>query len=182
MMGSVMVLDEAYKGPSQMTSDKGENEMSEKKILYLHGLAGNKPGPRRDALLALGYEVISPTLPADDMASAVEIAKTNLDGVDLVIGSSRGGAVAMRLETDKPVLLLAPCWKPYGVEGRVPNGRTTIIHGFHDEVVPYEDVETLAAKNGIADKLLLVSDDHGLSGSVDLIAMMATSILSGELD
>jgi hypothetical protein len=150
-------------------------------VLYLHGLGGRRDGPRTERLKELGFEVVYPELPADDYARSVEIAQAHLDGVDLVIGSSRGGAVAMTLKTDKPVLLLAPAWKMCGIEPTVPNQRTSIVHGLADERVPHTDSEELAGRCGIGGNLILVSDNHSLTDSVDLIPMLATEMMDGEL-
>jgi len=152
------------------------------KVLYLHGLGGKRPGPRTEDLEKLGHEVVYPELPhGDGYEKAVEVAKAHLDGVDLVIGSSAGGAVAMALKTTVPVLLLAPAWKMVGAEPTLPSPTTYVIHGFEDERVPCGDSEELMERNGAGDRLVLVSDGHSLKASLDLIVMTATSLLGGDL-
>ena len=94
--------------------------------------------------------MLYPDLPPNDYAKAVEIAQAHVYGVSLVIGSSRGGAVAMGLTTDTPLLLLAPAWKMCGITPTLPNERTYIIHGLADERVPHEDSEELAG--GVRDR------------------------------
>ncbi len=152
-----------------------------KRVLYLHGLGGRRAGPRTERLIDLGYGVVYPDLPPDDFARSVEIAQAHLAGVDLVIGSSRGGAVAMALKTDKPVLLLAPAWRMSGIEAMVPNQRTFVIHGLADELVSYEDSDELAGRCGIGGNLLLVTDDHSLSNSTELIVALTQEVLNAEL-
>lgn len=154
---------------------------SKKRVLYLHGLGGRRDGPRTERLKELGHDIVYPELPSDSYARSVEIAQAHLDGVDLVIGSSRGGAVAMGLKTDKPVLLLAPAWRMCGIEPTVPNPRTVIIHGLADVRVPHEDSEELAGACGIGGNLILVSDSHSLSNTTDLIVTVAQEVLNGEL-
>lgn len=154
---------------------------SKKRLLYLHGLGGRRDGPRTERLKELGYDIVYPELPPDDYARSVEIAQAHLDGVDLVIGSSRGGAVAMGLTTDTPVLLLAPAWKMCGIEPTVPNERTYIVQGLADERVPHTDSEELAGEAGVVGNLILVTDNHSLTDSVDLIVMLATEMMDGEL-
>lgn len=151
------------------------------KVLYLHGLGGKRSGPRTEMLEAMGHEVVYPELPADDYEKAVEVAKEHLDGVDLIIGSSRGGAVAMGLTTDKPVLLLAPAWRMMGIEPKLPGPNTYTIHGFEDERVVSTDSEELMAANGAVDKLVLVSDGHSLRDSVPVIIFTAAAMLDGSL-
>jgi len=152
-----------------------------KRVLYLHGLGGRRAGPRTERLIDLGYGIVYPDLPPDDYAHSVEIAQAHVTGVDLVIGSSRGGAVAMGLTTDKPVLLLAPAWKLCGIQPVVPNERTYIIHGLADERVPHSDSEELAGACGIGGNLILVTDKHSLTDSLDLILMLAQEMMEGDL-
>ena len=71
------------------------------KILYLHGLY-SRPGGRKPTFLReRGHEVINPGMPDDDFAASVRIAQHAYDAgsPEVVVGSSRGGAVAMNLET-----------------------------------------------------------------------------------
>lgn len=86
----------------------------------------------------------------------------------------------MGLKTDTPIILLAPAWKMCGVRPTVPNRRTSIVHGMADERVPYTDSEELAGACGIGGNLLLVTDDHSLADSVDLIIMLAAQIVEGD--
>lgn len=153
---------------------------SKKRLLYLHGLGGRRDGPRTERLKELGHDIVYPDLPPGDYARSVEIAQAHLAGVDLVIGSSRGVAVAMGMKTDTPVILLAPAWKMCGIEPVVPNQRTYIVHGLADERVPHTDSEELAGDAGVGN-LILVTDNHSLTDSVDLIIMLATEIVEGEL-
>ncbi len=155
--------------------------VSKKRVLYLHGLGGRRAGPRTERLIDLGHDIVYPELPSDDYAHSVEIAQAHLDGVDLVIGSSRGGAVAMGLKTNSPVLLLAPAWKMCGIEPTVPNQRTYIVHGMADERVSHTDSEELAGRCDIGGNLILVTDSHTLPDSLDLILTLAQELLDDDL-
>ena len=69
------------------------------KILFLHGWQ-SKPGGLKPTYLAQhGHEVINPALPDEDFAAAVRIAEQELarGQPDVIVGSSRGGAVAMNI-------------------------------------------------------------------------------------
>jgi hypothetical protein len=88
------------------------------KILFLHG-TGSKPGDVRASYLKNhGHEVLNPALPDDDFDDAVRIAQAEYDEghPDVVVGSSRGGAVAMNINSgDTPLVLLCPAWKAWGI-------------------------------------------------------------------
>jgi alpha-beta hydrolase superfamily lysophospholipase len=69
-----------------------------------------------------GHEVFNPKLPDEDFAEAVKIAQAELDKhqPQVVVGSSRGGAVAMNINTsDARLILLCPAWR---VTKEVANG------------------------------------------------------------
>src|SRR4051794_33083590 len=112
------------------------------KILYCHGRDGSPNGQKAVALRDAGHEVIAPALPADDWEVSVRAAREALASAvpDVLVGSSRGGAVAMRASAGStvPLVLLAPAWRRFGVEPVV--GRDTrILHGIKDDVVPLAD-------------------------------------------
>ena len=69
-------------------------------ILFLHGWQSIPGGVKPTYLADHGHEVINPRLPDDDFAQAVRIAQNEFDKhqPDVVVGSSRGGAVAMKLK------------------------------------------------------------------------------------
>jgi predicted alpha/beta hydrolase family esterase len=96
--------------------------------------------------------------------------------VDVVVGSSFGGAVVLELlrrgAWKGPTVLLCPAhlrvaeragvpWTP--LERRAELERTLIVHGREDEVVPYEHSVQLAEELGA--ELRTVSDDHRLTRS-----------------
>src|SRR6516162_6352776 len=95
------------------------------KILYLHGL-GSKPGGVKPTFLAsLGHSVINPGMPDDDFGASVRIAQATYDEgrPEVVVGSSRGGAVALNLDTGAtPLVLIAPAWRRWGTARTVRPG------------------------------------------------------------
>ncbi len=84
------------------------------KILFLHDWQ-SVPGDIKPTFLARhGYDVINPKLPDEDFNEAVRIAQAEFDKhqSDVVVGSSRGGAVAMNIQIGKNrLVLLCPTWK-----------------------------------------------------------------------
>lgn len=92
-------------------------------------------------LMSLGHSVKSPSLGDFSFKNSVTIAQQAHDEFqpDVIVGSSRGAAVAMNLETTKPLILLAPAWKTFGGASNIDNKRCTIIHSANDDVVPFDD-------------------------------------------
>ena len=96
------------------------------KILFLHGWTSTPGGRKPTFLREHGHEVINPALPDDDFEESVRIAQARHQqhDPDVVVGSSRGGAVAMNIDSgDTPVVLLCPAWKTWG---RVTASGTTL--------------------------------------------------------
>lgn len=65
------------------------------KILFLHGLHSVPVGVKPTYLKDRGHTVINPALPDDDFAAALAIAQAEYDQhkPDVIVGSSRGGAL-----------------------------------------------------------------------------------------
>ena len=66
------------------------------KILYLHGWATVPGGVKPAFLASQGNEILNPALPDDDFDAALATAQAEFDQhhPDVIVGSSRGGAVA----------------------------------------------------------------------------------------
>lgn len=133
------------------------------KILFLHGWTSVPGGKKPTYLKEHGHEVINPHLPDDDFEKAVQTAQAEYDQhmPDVIVGSSRGGAVAMNIDSkDTPLVLLCPAWKNWGTATTVkPN--TIILHSRQDDVIPFADSEELVVSSGLsADKLIEIGDDH----------------------
>ena len=73
------------------------------KILFLHGWTSTPGGVKPSYLKTHGHTVLNPALPDGDFEAAVRIAQAEFDQgkPDVVVGSSRGGAVAMNINTGK---------------------------------------------------------------------------------
>jgi alpha-beta hydrolase superfamily lysophospholipase len=145
------------------------------KILFLHG-TGSKPGDvRASYLVEHGHDVLNPALPDDDFDAAVRIAQAEYDQgkPDVVVGSSRGGAAAMNIDSgDTPLVLLCPAWKRYGTATNTkPN--TTILHSRADERVPFSESEELVRSSGLPSSSLIdVGTKHRLTDPDSLAAML----------
>lgn len=142
------------------------------KVLFLHG-TGSKPGDVRASYPI--HDVLNPALPDDGFDEAVRIAQLTYDQgkPDVVVGSSRGGAVAMNIDSgDTPLVLLCPAWKRYGTATSAkPN--TTILHSRADERVPFSEAEELSQRSDLPLSALIdVGTEHRLADEESLEAML----------
>ena len=122
-------------------------------ILFLHGWQSTPGGIKPTYLKDHGHTVLNPALPDDDFDAAVRIAQAEFDRhqPDVVVGSSRGGAVAMNINTGTtPLVLLCPAWKRWGTAKTVKPG-TVILHSRADDVVPFVDSVELVRNSGLPD-------------------------------
>ncbi|NLX99643.1 MAG: GNAT family N-acetyltransferase [Rhodopirellula sp.] len=144
------------------------------RILFLHGWQSTPGGLKPTHLKSHGHEVLNPALPDDDFDAAVRIAQDEYDRhrPDVVVGSSRGGAVAMNIDSgDTPLVLLCPAWKQWGTATKV-KASTTLLHSRTDEVVPFEDSENLRNNSGLPESaLIVVGTEHRLADPESLEAM-----------
>jgi hypothetical protein len=142
------------------------------KILFLHGWNSVPGGVKPTYLKDHGHDVINPALDDNDFAAAVATAQGEFDKhqPQVVVGSSRGGAVAMNINIgDSKLVLLCPAWKNWGTARRVrPN--TVILHSRADDVIPFADSEELAKTSGA--KLIEVGSDHRLAEPAPLSVML----------
>jgi hypothetical protein len=145
------------------------------KILFLHGWNSVVGGVKPTYLKDHGHEVINPALPHDDFPAAVRIAQAAFDEhrPAVVVGSSRGGAVALNIESgDARLVLLCPAWKKYGTV-KIAKPDTVILHSRADDVVPFADSEELVRMSGLpASALIEVGTDHRLADPEPLAAML----------
>ncbi|HWG42978.1 MAG TPA: DUF6717 family protein [Gemmataceae bacterium] len=146
------------------------------KILFCHGLESSPNGRKATALRDAGHDVLAPPLPKDDFEPCVRMAAKSLAECrpDAIVGSSRGGAVAMRIASvsSVPLVLLAPAWRRFGVTPAVRRD-TRILHGIKDDVVPLADSIELEQRNNLAaENLIPVNDDHRLASPLALAAFL----------
>jgi hypothetical protein len=142
------------------------------RLLFLHGWQSVPGGVKPTYLKDHGHEVINPKLPDEDFAEAVRIAQTEFDTQQpqVVVGSSRGGAVAMNIDSGEArLVLLCPAWRKCGTARTVKPG-TVILHSRADDVAPFADSEELAKKSGVP--LFEVGTDHRLADTEPLATML----------
>lgn len=143
-------------------------------ILFLHGWQSFPGGVKPSYLIEHGHTVINPKLPDDDFEQAVQIAQAHFDEhqPEVVVGSSRGGAVAMNIESgDATLVLLCPAWKKWGTAKTV-RPDTVILHSKSDDVIPFADSVELVKNSGLPIYTLIeVGNDHRLADpeSLDLL-------------
>ncbi|MCG5499843.1 alpha/beta fold hydrolase [Ectothiorhodospira lacustris] len=144
------------------------------KILFLHGWQSTPGGLKPSYLLSRGHEVINPLLDDDDFEAAVDTAQSTLEihRPQVIVGSSRGGAVAMALDSHRiPLVLLCPAWRRWGTVDRVKTG-TIILHSPTDEVIPFADSRCLVDNSRpAAVTLITVGSDHRLADPDSLQTM-----------
>ena len=149
------------------------------KILFLHGWTSVPGGRKPTYLKDAGHEVLNPALPDEDFDEAVRIAQAEYDEhqPNVVVGSSRGGAVAVNIDShDTPLVLLCPAWKKWGTATKV-KANTTILHSRQDDVVPFENSIELVRTSGLPESALVeVGNDHRLADEEPLAKMLRACI------
>lgn len=133
-----------------------------KKILFLHGWSSDG-GMKTAFMRSLGYDVLNPNLSDWFFSRAVAQAQEALDNFKpgVIVGSSRGGAVAMNMDSaETPLILLGPAWKRWG-KARSVKKNCVVIHSPRDEFVPFEDSVELCEASG--SRLVAAGVDHCLN-------------------
>lgn len=155
------------------------------KILFLHGWHSVPGGVKPSFLKDHGHEAINPALPDDDFDHAVQIAQQAFDEhrPAAVVGSSRGGSVAMNIDSgDAWLVLLCPAWKRWGTN-KVVKANTVILHSQSDDVVPFADSEELVRDSGLPNYTLVeTGHDHRLADLESLELMLEACLMGKEID
>ena len=145
------------------------------KVLFLHGWTSVVGGRKPTFLKENGHEILNPALPDDDFEESVGIAEAELNRhhPEVIVGSSRGGAVAVNMDSgDTPLVLLCPAWKNWGNTTTVKLN-TIILHSRKDDVIPFADSEELVSNSKLPpDALIEIGNDHRLADSEPLQAML----------
>ena len=155
------------------------------KILMFHGKEGS-PFGRKSTHIKNNplYDARIPTYPSNEgpvqevFDECYDIAKKELVQMnpDLVIGSSFGGGILLKLVTEKlwegPCIFLAQAGVHYKISEALPKDLPCIlIHGAKDTIIDLRDSEKLARSSDGARMIVLPNDSHGLE-----------SLLGGLLD
>ncbi len=145
------------------------------KILFLHGWRSVPGGRKPTYLVDHGHHVLNPSLDDEDFEAAKRVAQAEYDEhrPDVVVGSSRGGAVAMNIASeDTPLVLLCPAWRNWG-SATTTKSNARILHSRADDVIPFSDSEELVVVSGLpAGALVEVGVDHRLADPEPLQAML----------
>lgn len=157
--------------------DRVMQDSSKLRILFLHGWHSRPGGVKPTYLRQHGCQVTNPQLDDDDFQEAIRIAQAEYDlqRPDCVVGSSRGGAVALNMNSGKtPLVLLCPAWKKWGSAQQLkPN--SAILHSRTDDVIPFDDSEELVSKSRLPSDLLIeVGKDHRLADDASLSILLWT--------
>ena len=144
------------------------------KIVFLHGKESTRGGTKPKFLSGAGHDVIEPESLKGSFADAMASAQAAVDEFkpDIIVGSSRGGALAMAINPrGARLVLVAPAWRMFGVAPSVPAG-TTVLHCEDDDIVPIGDSLELAAAGA---DLETCGKSHRMSdiGALDALAIAA---------
>ena len=122
-----------------------------------------------------GHEVIEPSLPAYRFGESVAIAQKAIDEhvPEVVVGYSRGGAVAMNLRAGPvPLVLIAPAWNWQVGANSVEKG-TVILHSQSDRTVPFEHTRQLAHHSELPPTdVIVVGSNHEMADPAALAALL----------
>jgi len=146
------------------------------KIVFLHGKESVRGGTKPKFLGGAGHDVVEPESLHGSFDEAVASAQATIDEFepDVIVGSSRGGALAMAVNSrGARLVLIAPAWRMFGVAPSVPAG-TTVLHCEDDDIVPIGDSLELAAAGA---DIETCGTSHRMSdiGALDALAIAAGS-------
>lgn len=146
-------------------------------ILFLHGLNGSPDGTKARLLREAGFEVIAPVLSKDDFDGDVRAAQQAFDKhrPEVVLGSSRGGAVALNIDCGRaPLVLVAPAWKHWGAANSTKS-ETVVLHSAADEIIPLADSRELLENSRLDEShLIVVGESHPLNDEAALTTLRRT--------
>lgn len=152
-------------------------DFAEFKIYYLHGLESKPFGTKYRALdehldvYANDYSMFDAERDIEGRV-AKGLADIKYDERVFLVGSSFGGLMAALMFQEVPekivgMVLLAPALTFEQAKAIKTLERTVIIHGEHDELIPFDDVARIAAELSVP--LIKVKDTHRLHNSLATI-------------
>jgi hypothetical protein len=155
-------------------------------ILFLHGWHSVPGGVQATYLAQHGHVVIEPVLDDDDFDGALATAQAEFDKHQpkVVVGSSRGGAIAMNMNTGEArLVLLCPAWHRWGTASTATKvkANTVILHSRADDLVPFADSEELVRTSGLpAWTLIEVGNDHRLEDPESMEMMLEACLVDDD--
>ena len=136
------------------------------KILFLHDWTSVPDGRKPTFLEDRNHTVLNPALPHENFDEAVRITQAEYDEhqPDVVIDSSRGGAVAVNIDSqDAPLVLLCPTWKKWVTATKV-KANTTILHSRQEDAIQFTNSLELVRNSGLPESPVIeVGTDHRLA-------------------
>ena len=168
--------------------------------MYLHGLEGS-PNGTKATYLRQRYSLVAPKLPAygkdisnihailNALNNCVPVAKRAVEDEkpDIIVASSFGGAVLMRLYQEKcwnkPSVFLAQGAIFLRVGNQLPaSARAIFIHGREDSLIPLSHSQQICEQAGPNVELWAVNDDHYLYKAMNegLIEQAIDQLLSNK--
>jgi pimeloyl-ACP methyl ester carboxylesterase len=176
-----MIQGEANSSPESSTALPADTVIMGRHVVFSHGKESGPWGRKISALAEVarseGYEAHSVDYrgiddPRGRVARLVDFSK-ELSGDLVLVGSSLGGYVAVSsasLMHARGLFLMAPALYLAGLPELRP-GRldcpVAIVHGWRDDVVPYEDSVRFAQSYRAA--LHLLESDHNLHNQIRVI-------------
>ena len=135
------------------------------KVQFIHGLEGSPKGAK-SVYLQDRYETTILAMDTSDFAACVAQQQRELERFmpDVLVGSSFGGAVALKLVQQGahrgPTLLLAPAAANFQVARELPpDVSVTIVHGTADDIIDVGDSRVLARSGSPGRVQLIETDD-----------------------
>ena len=159
------------------------------KVCFSHGQEsgpwGTKISAMADVASAAGWAVESIDYrgmpdPRNRVEKLVSYCEQE-DELLLLVGSSMGGFVANAAASKtgaRGLFLLAPALYVPGYEEFMPEHpacRTLIVHGWRDDVVPWQGSVRYGSETGAS--LMLVDGDHRLTANIDMINRLLLDFL-----
>lgn len=158
-------------------------------VFLLHGRGGSPESPKMKALRsecqALGFPVLVPDFTAveepEKRVAMLQPLLSSVEGPVVLAGSSMGGYVAVRASQSYDVaglFLISPAlYLPhYPACDLTPKAASVVIvHGLHDEVVPYQN--SVAFSKAHAAELHGLAGDHSLQDVTPAVARLFRNFL-----
>ena len=155
------------------------------KIVFCHGLEGSSNGIKAKFILDSfeeNHRVLIPkltkSLEFSDFSCDLDELEKIVDPGDIVIGSSRGGALVAALPTPNVhKILIAPAVKKFNVEHVFLHPADVILHSKNDDAVDFRDSAELSLQNKCV--IIEAGNNHRMSDTqtLSLVKNLITQII-----